>query len=94
MTESKELPIARCLENEVEAWEFPFFIKKGVGMEPDFLLLEIHLYHMTSEEKAVMGELIEVKSAEQLEKLGYTVDDRGIFVIGEENVHWMSYSGD
>ncbi len=90
MTESKELPIARCPENEVEAWEFPFFIKKGVGMEPDFLLLEIHLYHMTSEEKAVMGELVEVKFAEQLEKLGYTVDARGIFVIGEENVLWLS----
>ncbi len=90
MTESNKLPIARCPENEVEAWEFPFFIKKGVGMEPDFLLLEIHLYHMTSEEKAVMGELIEVKSAEQLKKLGYTVDDKGIFVIGEENVLWMS----
>ena len=90
MTEGKKLPIARCPENEVEAWEFPFFIKKGVGMEPDFLLLEIHLYHMTSEEKAVMGELVEVKSAEQLEELGYTVDDRRIFVIGEENVLWMS----
>ncbi len=90
MTEGNKLPIARCPENEVEAWEFPFFIKKGVGMEPDFLLLEIHLYHMTSEEKAVMGELVEVKSAEQLEELGYTVDDRGIFVIGEENVLWMS----
>ncbi len=90
MTVNNELPIARCPENEVEAWEFPFFIKKGVGMEPDFLLLEIHLYHMTSEEKAVMGELVEVKSAEQLEELGYTVDDRGIFVIGEENVLWMS----
>ena len=37
-----------------------------------------------------MGELIEVKSAEQLEELGYTVDDKGIFVIGEENVLWMS----
>jgi len=90
MTDRNELPIARCPENEVEAWEFPFFIKKGVGMEPDFLLLEIHLYHMTSEEKAVMGELVEVKSAEQLEELGYTVDDKGIFVIGEENVLWMS----
>lgn len=90
MTASKDQPIARCPENEVEAWEFPFFIKKGVGMEPDFLLLEIHLYHMTSEEKAVMGELIEVKSAGQLEELGYTVDDRGIFVIGEENVLWLS----
>jgi len=90
MTENPEIPIARCPGNEVEAYDFPFFIKVGVGIETDFLLMEMHLYHMTSEEKEVMGEVVQVNSAKQLDEMGYTTDDRGVYVIGEENVHWMS----
>ena len=84
MNQTEERPYARCPANEVEAFYFPFYIKKGVGVEPDFLLLDIHLFHMTSEEKAVMGELIEVTSADQLRELGFPEDDRGVFVIGED----------
>jgi hypothetical protein len=87
-----ELPIAYCPLNDVEAWEFPFYIKKGRGIENDQLLLEIHLWHMTSEEKAVMGELIEVTSKEDLEKGDFTKDDRGVYIIGEE-MNWMNGSG-
>ena len=83
-----ELPIAYCPLNEVEAYEFPFFIKKGVGVEADQLLLEIHFWHMTSEEKAAAGEIIEISGAKDLEDAGYTTDDRGVYIIGEEE-SWM-----
>lgn len=82
--ETSEIPIARCPGNEVDAYYYPFYIKRGVGVEPDFLLLDIHLFHMTSEEKAVMGELIEINNLEDMEKLEFPRDDQGIYIIGEE----------
>jgi len=85
----QETPIARCPVNEVEAYYFPFYIKKGVGMEVDFLLLDIHLLHMTSEEKAVMGELIEINCVEDLEEQGFPKDDMGVFIIGETEGRWL-----
>ena len=85
---SEEIPIAYCPLNEVEAYEFPFFIKKGVGVEADQLLLEIHMWHMTSEEKAVIGELLPINESKDLEDAGYTTDDRGVYIIGEEE-KWM-----
>ena len=85
---STELPIAYCPLNDVEAWEFPFYVKKGKGIENDQLLLEIHLWHMTSEEKAVIGELIEIAKREDLEEHGFAMDDRGVYIIGEET-DWM-----
>ena len=81
-------PTAYCPLNDVEAYEFPFFIKKGVGVESDQLLLEIHLWHMTSGEKAVIGELLEINSSKDMEAAGYTTDDRGVYIIGEEE-RWM-----
>jgi hypothetical protein len=86
---TNEIPIAYCPLNEVEAWEYPFYIKKGLGIEPDQLLLEVHLWHMTSEERAVMGELIEITDSEDLEKQDYAKDDRGVFIIGEKT-NWMT----
>jgi len=85
----QEKPIARCPVNEVEAYYFPFYIKKGVGMEVDFLLLDIHLLHMTSEEKAVMGELIEINCVEDLEEQGFPKDDMGVYIIGETEDRWL-----
>lgn len=90
MITNTELPIARCPGNDVEAYGFPFFIKIGIGIEPDFLLLDIHLYHMTSEEKEVMGEVVHVNSTKQLDELGYTTDDKGIYVIGDDSTPWMT----
>ena len=84
------LPIAYCPLNEVEAWEFPFYIKKGRGVESDQLLLEIHLWHMTGDEKAVMGELVEIRSREDLEEGNYSKDDRGVYIIGEE-ANWFDW---
>ena len=84
----EEKPIAYCPLNDVEAFEYPFFIKKGVGVEADQLLLEIHLWHMTSEEKAVVGEMIQINGTSDLEDAGYTTDDRGVYIIGEE-ANWM-----
>ena len=83
-----EKPIAVCLLNAVEAFEFPFYLKKGIGVEPDQLLLEVHLWHMTDEEKAVMGETLEINSTEDLEDAGFTTDDRGVYIIGEDD-NWM-----
>jgi hypothetical protein len=84
----EENPIAYCPVNDVGAYEFPFLIKKGAGIESDQLLLEIHLWHMTDEEKAVIGELIEINKAEDLIDAGYTTDDHGVYIIGEEE-KWM-----
>ena len=86
---SEEIPIAYCPLNEVEAYEFPFFIKKGVGVESDQLLLEIHMWHMTPEEKAVIGELLQINEGKDLKDAGYTTDDRGVYIIGEEE-SWVS----
>jgi hypothetical protein len=85
---SNETPIAHCPLNEVDAFEFPFFIKKGVGVESDQLLLEIHFWHMTDEEKEVMGEVVQINTTGQLDDAGYKKDDRGVYVIGEEE-SWM-----
>jgi len=87
-----EKPVAFCPLNDVEAFEFPFFIKQGVGVESDQLLLEIHLWHMTTEEKAVMGELLQINEVKDLGDAGYTKDDRGVYIIGEEE-RWMSSPG-
>ena len=87
MTQS-EKPIIYCPLNEVEAFEFPFYIKKGVGVESDQLLLEVHLWHMTDEEKEVMGELLEITSTNQLDEEGLKKDDRGVYIIGEAE-SWM-----
>lgn len=86
--EEHSQPIAYCPLNDVEAWDYPFYIKKGRGVEPDQLLLEIHLWHMTSEEKTVIGELIKIAKPEELEESGFAKDDRGIYIIGEET-DWM-----
>jgi len=88
-TSGSQIPIAYCPGNEVETYGYPFFIKKGVGVETDFILLEIHLYHMTSDEKAVMGELLRIACIEDLEALGYPTDDRGVFIVGEIGEHWF-----
>ena len=68
---TKEKPTAYCPLNAVEAYEFPFYIKKGVGVEPDQLLLEVHLWHMTDEEMAVMGETREINSTKDLDDAGF-----------------------
>ncbi|UCG39178.1 MAG: hypothetical protein JSV00_02790 [bacterium] len=88
MTE-RTLPIAYCPLNDVEAYEYPFFVKKGIGIEPDQLLLEIHLWHMTGQERDAMGELIPIHDRSQLEDLGFARDDRGVYIIGEEE-RWLT----
>ena len=57
-------------------------------MESDQLLLEMHMWHMTSEEKAVIGELLQINSSKDLKAAGYTTDDRGVYIIGEAE-NWM-----
>jgi hypothetical protein len=89
MSTDQERPIARCPSNEVEAYYYPFYIKKAVGMEVDFLLLDIHLLHMTSDEKEVMGELIVINSVEDLEEHGFPKDDMGVYIIGENLGRWF-----
>ncbi len=79
-----ETPIAFCPLNEVEAYEFPFYVKKGVGVESDQLLLEIHLWHMTPEERAVAGEILPIHSREDLETAGFTTDNRGVYIIQDQ----------
>jgi hypothetical protein len=73
--------IAKCPVNEVEAYYYPFFIKKGTGVESDQLLLDIHFFHMTSEEREVMGELIEITCEEDIATAGFSKDDRGVYIV-------------
>ena len=80
-TDMDEKPIACCPLNGVEAYGFPFFIKKGSGVEPDQLLLEIHLWHMTADEREVMGELLQISKEGDLKEAGYTKDDREVYII-------------
>lgn len=88
-TSGSQTPIVYCPGNEVAVYDYPFFIKKGVGVEADFILLEIHLYHMTSDEKAVIGELLRIGCIEDLEDLDYPKDDRGVFIVGEIEERWF-----
>lgn len=74
-------PVAYCPVNEVEGYEFPFFIKKGTGIESDQLLLEIHLRHMTAGERGAIGELLRVDRPGDIDEAGYTKDDRGVYII-------------
>lgn len=90
--QNRSQPIAYCPLNDVEAWDFPFYVKRGIGVEPDQLLLEIHLWHMTSEEKAVIGELIKIGKPEDLDEIGYAKDERGVYIIGEE-MDWIKGDG-
>ena len=87
-----EKPVAFCPLNDVEAFDFPFFIKQGVGVESDQLLLEVHLWHMTAEEKAAAGELLQINESKDLQDAGYKMDDRGVYIIGEAE-SWMPSPG-
>ena len=51
--------------------------------------MEIHLLHMTSEEREVMGEVIEINSMEDLEEHGFPRDDMGIYIVGETENRWL-----
>jgi hypothetical protein len=75
-------PVARCPANGVEAYAYPFFVAPARAGAPNFLLLPVHLWEMEAEEKAVLGELVEVRCAEDLERMGFPRDDLGIFVVG------------
>lgn len=77
----EEKPIARCLVNEVEAYDFPFFIKQGMGVEPPQLMLEIHFFHLTDEERRFLGPVMEISSEEDLITHGFTKDDRGVYIV-------------
>ncbi len=79
-------PIARCPANEVEAFSFPFLIAPGKGVGPDFLLLEVHLWEMTAEEKRGLGALVEVRDASQLEEMGFPRDEEGVFIIQRDTM--------
>ena len=77
-----EVPIARCPVNGVEAFGYPFFIRRGDGIEPDQILLEVHTWHLTEEERREMGELVRIQTEDDLVRLGFPRDDNGAFVIG------------
>ncbi len=39
MSEKRTKPIASCAANEVEAWDFPFYLRPATDFEPPFLFL-------------------------------------------------------
>jgi hypothetical protein len=78
---SEDKLIAYCPINEVEAYYYPFYIKKGKSVESDQLLLDIHFLHLTSDERLHMGPVIEINSEEELLAQGFTKNDKGVYIV-------------
>ncbi len=76
---ASDKPIAVCEANEVEAWEYPFWVKPAEGLEPTFLYLEDHLYNLDQADKELLDHLVRVDSPEDLERLGYRADEEGVY---------------
>lgn len=81
MKEREDKPIAICRANEVEVYEFPFFLKPENDLEPLFLFLGIHLENFGPEDDYILKNIIRIDSAEDLEKLGFSPAEDGIFYL-------------
>lgn len=83
-------PIARCVANDVNAYEYPFYIKPADGMEPDYIFLENHVYNFNPDEmKAIMNRLVRIEREKNIKDLGYQKDKEGIYVLSELEKPWL-----
>ncbi|MDY6990619.1 MAG: hypothetical protein SWQ30_21455 [Thermodesulfobacteriota bacterium] len=83
-------PIARCMANGVEAYEYPFYIKPAEGMEPDYIFLEDHIYNFNKQEKEqLMDRLVRIEQEKDLQGLGYQKNQEGIYILSEAEEPWL-----
>ncbi len=83
-------PIARCVANEVYAYEYPFYVKPAKGVEPDYIFLEHHVYTFHNNEvKIIMGDLIRIEQEKDLQALGFEKDEDGIYILSPVDKPWM-----
>lgn len=76
-------PIAVCPSNEVEAWDYPFYVKPARDFEPPAMLLPIHVENLSREDADNLGPLARIDGEEDLRRLGFAAGPDGIFMIGE-----------
>ncbi len=81
MSEKRTKPIASCAANEVEAWDFPFYLRPATDFEPPFLFLEDHLYNMNREEIEALGKIHRIDKEEDLARLGFPKSADGVFLV-------------
>jgi hypothetical protein len=83
-------PIARCVANGVDAYEYPFYIKPAEGMEPAYIFLEDHVYNFNRQEKgAIVDRLVRIEQEGDLQALGYEKNREGIYVLSEAEKPWL-----
>jgi len=83
-------PIARCMANGVEAYEYPFYIKAAEAMEPDYIFLEDHVYNFSrQEQELLMDRLVRIEQEEDLRALGYEKNQEGIYILSEAEEPWL-----
>jgi len=83
-------PIATCMANGVDAYEYPFYVKPAKGMEPDYIFLEDHIYNFDREEmKEIMGRLVRIEQEKDLEVLGYRKNQEGVYVLSRPEKPWV-----
>ncbi|NVM21178.1 MAG: hypothetical protein HWN68_05305 [Desulfobacterales bacterium] len=85
-----EKPIARCEANDVDAYDYPFYIKPAHGMEPDYIFLEDHVYNFNREEaEEIMDHLVRIELEKDLQDLGYKKNEEGIYILPKPEDHWL-----
>ena len=85
-----EKPIARCEANDVEAYTYPFYVKPEQGMEPAYIFLEDHVYNFnTDETREIICHLIRIDNEEDLKKLGYEKDEKGVYILSPIPKPWL-----
>jgi hypothetical protein len=83
-------PIARCVANGVDAYEYPFFIKPAEGMEPAYIFLEDHVYNFNTEEmEEIMHRLVRIEQEKDLQDLGYKKSIEGIYILSKPEEPWL-----
>ena len=85
-----EKPIARCMANGVDAYEYPFYIKPAQGQEPAYIFLEDHVYNFNTEEtEEIMPHLVRIEEEEAIRMLGFEKNEEGIYVLSEPEERWL-----
>jgi hypothetical protein len=85
-----EKPIARCMANGVDAYEYPFYVKPAKQMEPDFIFLEDHIYNFDTDEMGqLLGSLVRIEEEMDLKRLGYEKDQEGIYILSRPEEPWL-----
>jgi hypothetical protein len=83
MSSKESHPVAVSPSNDVEAWEYPFYVKPVRDFEPPAVLLTIHVENLSREEARDLGPLVRIEGPEDLLRLGFSAGPDGVFMVGE-----------